>query len=398
MRGFLLILLPALAWSATLPAGTELHIRLTKPINSASAEPGEKVHAVLIAPVAGIPPGAQVEGTVSAVEAAPTAANATEEHARATMLLDFNQIRLGDRMLPMHTRLSEVENARESVDESGRIVGLSSKDMLTNRIEQGIQKLGQRYSGLAGLLEGVRGAVLHDADPNIAYDAGVEMTLALKEPLMIQGPPARGPELAPFPNQARLITLVRHEPFQTYALRPPHPSDITNLMFIGTQDDLEGAFAAAGWSGAARLNGMSKFETAIAIIEQRGYKEAPVSVLTLDERPPDLVFQKGTNTFAARHHLRIWRTPDTFNGEPVWVSSATHDTGIDYSEQNMTFIHKIDSRVDRERDKAVNDLIFAGKVRSYQLVDRPNVPRASHNATGDAIETDGRMAVLLLAE
>ncbi len=44
----------------------------------------------------------------------------------------------------------------------------------------------------------------------------------------------------------------------------------------------------------------------------------------------------------------------------------------------------------------VNDLIFTGRVQSVALVDRPQAPQHGHNATGDSLETDGRIAVLVL--
>ena len=119
-------------------------------------------------------------------------------------------------------------------------------------------------------------------------------------------------------------------------------------------------------------------------------------MLLLDTKPPDLVFQKMNNTFAQRHHLRVWKRPDTFEGKTVWVIAATHDTGIEFSEQNRTFIHKIDSLIDRERAKVTNDLLFTGRVESVALVERPAVPQRSENATGDVLETDGMMAVLIL--
>jgi hypothetical protein len=78
------------------------------------------------------------------------------------------------------------------------------------------------------------------------------------------------------------------------------------------------------------------------------------------------------------------------------VVAATHDTGIDFSQENRTFIHKIDPQIDRERAKVVNDLIFGGHVRSVAIVDRPAVPERGQNATGDNIETDAKMAVLVL--
>ena len=180
------------------------------------------------------------------------------------------------------------------------------------------------------------------------------------------------------------------------AQRPSKPSDVTNLMLIGTLEQVQQAFKDAGWSNAAALTTEAKLETFRAIAEQRGYKEAPVSVLLLEGKPPDLVFEKINNTFAQRHHLRVWKRPDTFEGKPVWVIAATHDTGIDFSEQNRTFIHKIDSQIDRERAKVVNDLLFTGRVRSVALVERPAVPQHGQNATGDNVETDGKMAVLIL--
>jgi hypothetical protein len=75
------------------------------------------------------------------------------------------------------------------------------------------------------------------------------------------------------------------------------------------------------------------------------------------------------------------------------VCSATHDTGIDYSEQDRTFIHKIDSQIDRERAKVVNDLLFTGLVRGLSLVGR-DIPAGLSNATGDSLQTDGSLAVI----
>jgi len=109
-----------------------------------------------------------------------------------------------------------------------------------------------------------------------------------------------------------------------------------------------------------------------------------------------MVFQKQFNTFAKRHHLRIFHRPDKFQGHDVWVCSATHDTGIEFSAENRTFIHKIDSKIDRERTKVVNDLLFTGLVKGQAFVERPKVPTNGENATGDKLETDGKMAVLLL--
>jgi LssY C-terminus len=238
--------------------------------------------------------------------------------------------------------------------------------------------------------------MVKDTDASISYPAGTEMTIKLTSAIDVKpGTPRR---LTLFANETALANLVNRQPFQTYATNPPVKSDISNLMFVGSRETLMAVFTEAGWANAEALNDRSKFKTAQAIIEQRGYKEAPVSVLILDDRPPDLVYQKGNNTFAARHHLRIWRSPDTFQGQPVWISSSTHDVGIDFSEQSMTFIHRIDPNIDAERAKVVNDLLFTGHVKSIALVPRPKVPQHGKNATGDNLDTDGAMAVLVLQQ
>jgi hypothetical protein len=166
-------------------------------------------------------------------------------------------------------------------------------------------------------------------------------------------------------------------------------------MCLATADQLRAAFEKAGWASATRLSAQSKLETARALIEDRGYREGPMSILTLDGQPPAMAYQKGNNTFAARHHLRIFQRPGTFDGKPIWVCSSTHDVGISFSERDRTFIHKIDSNIDAERAKVVNDLLGTGMVKSLALVDRSNVPQDATNATGDVLKTDGRMAVLL---
>lgn len=395
-----LVSVALLADAAELPTGTEMHVRLTGKVATDTAQPKQSVDAVVIAPVlvngvVVIPSGSSVSGSVESV----TKLSETDNTQPAALLLTFQRIRVGTTALPLAARVSAVDNARETVDRDGRIVGINPHEAFTTRIDQGLNKLksSDRFGGLAGLLEGVKEAVVKDVDPNIVYDAATEMSLRLTTPLVI---PATlhvpQPALPPFPNDRVLSELVNGQPFQTYSQGSRVASDITNVMFIGSRDEIEAAFTEAGWSGAARLNRAAKFETAMAMIEQRGYSEAPVSVLMLNNRPPDLVYQKGNDTFAKRHHLRMWKSADTYNGREVWVCSSTHDVAIAFSEHAGTFIHKIDSNIDLERAKVVTDIMFTGKVRSLALVERPNVPQHAKNATGDDIDTDGSMAVILL--
>lgn len=296
--------------------------------------------------------------------------------------------------IPFTARIKEVDNARETVDDQGRIVGIKATEALTSQADRGIAKLGQRYESLAAVLQVAKTAVVKPVDPEIDYPAGVEMTLiADRIPAL---PTNHFSYLQPFSFPASVIDMVAHQPIRAYSASPPRPSDLTNILLVGSEREIAEAFAKSGWSTAASLNGESKLETFRALMEDRGYKEGPVSLLLLEGRVPEMVFQKTNNTFAARHHLRVWRRPGSFDGQPIWLVSATHDIGIEFSDRDETFIHKIDPHIDVERAKVVNDLIDTGKVRSFELVDRVNIPPHTTNATGDPLITDGRIAVLML--
>ena len=381
---------------AEAPKGSEIHLRLKTKVSSNASKAGDAVEAVLVRPVIDqgavvIPAGVIARGTVK--EAKPSA----RPDERALLRLEFTDITApAAKPAPFAATLKEVENAREGVDKDGRITGILASETITARLDKGIQRISQGLGRLGDFLNAAKSAMVKEADAEIVYEAGTDMILETTQPVNWSGPATIGPAPGEIPNVPELEQLVNRQPFQTTAESPPKPSDITNLMFAGTEEELTGAFAAAGWSTAAALSATSKIETFRAIAENRGYKEAPMSTLLLEGAKAAYDFQKQNNTFAARHHLRIWRRPDTFLGKPVWVSAATHDTGIEFSAENRTFIHKIDSLIDRERSKVVNDLIFGGRVRGLALIGRPAVPKETRNATGDAVKTDGRMAVLLL--
>jgi hypothetical protein len=381
------------ACAVQVPSGTQMQIRLTGAVNTASAKVDQTFDAVVIAPVVAgkqivIAAGVRVKGHVKEVKAA------VNPDDQAVLALGFDQISDSrGRKALVAARLVGVDNARESIDKDGRILGIIASQTGSGRLDQGINKVTEKYSGLGELLGTIKQAVVKETDANIDYQAGVEMTIEVTKPLNWTGD-AAGPNVRAVEPQTELPALVNRQPFRTNAAKPPKESDITNILFLGRRQDLENAFQEAGWSAAEQLNAKSKFETFRAMVEQRGYKEAPVSVLYLDGRAPDLVFQKQNDTFNSRHHLRIWRRPEEFHGKDVWVGSATHDTGIDFSEENRTFVHKVDGDIDHERAKVVNDLLFTGLVNGLSLVDRPAVPVSLFNATGDKIETDGRMVVI----
>jgi hypothetical protein len=388
-----LLTVAGFATAERIPSGTQLQIRLTQEINTSKAKMGDVFDALVIAPVVvdghiAMTAGATLRGHVKEVTAA------VNPDDQAILALAFDEIHdANGKKASVAAKLSGIDNARESLDSDGRIQGIIASKTGSGRLDQGINKVAEKYPSFADLLGTVKQVVLKGADANIDYKPGVEMTIALTKPLDWTGVVAT-PDVASIEPQDQLFRLVNSEPFRTATEKDQRPSDLTNVMFLGSREQLQDAFQKAGWTPAAKLSDQSKLETFRAMAEMRGYQEAPVSELLLDGRAPDFVFEKINDTFAARHHLRIWQRPGAFNGKAIWVCAATHDTGISFSEENRTFIHTIDPQIDLERAKVVNDLLLTGLVRALALVERNALPQDMHNATGDALKTDGGMAVV----
>jgi hypothetical protein len=71
---------------------------------------------------------------------------------------------------------------------------------------------------------------------------------------------------------------------------------------------------------------------------------------------------------------------------------------VKFVRQERTFTHQVDSRIDLERQKILDDLRFTRAFQPATLVDRPSVPQRTENATLDLMETDGRIAVMIARE
>jgi hypothetical protein len=390
-----LLAFPALA--ASVPSGTELQLRLTSEVSSDQPS-GTPFTAVVIAPVlvngvALIAMGTQVNGITADAHANQAAANGASE-VPATLRLQVSSLQdTPGHATAIAATLEGVDNARESVDTAGLITGITASRTFTALADAGINKLEAKSSGFGGVLAEIKKSIVKPADPAIDYKAGVEFTIKLTQALdWTPAIPAAVPP--PITPAAAIAGIAAQLPFRTVALKPPSPSDLVNLLFIGSRDQIESAFKAAGWFASDPLGRVSTFHTAQAIIQNDGYNEAPMSILTLDGRPPDMTFEKQNNTFASRHHIRIWQVQALFAGQPVFVAAATHDIKIYFSQASNSITHGIDPNIDRERAKVTNDLLFTGRIQAVSLIARSNIPKDISNATGDRLETDNQIAAL----
>jgi hypothetical protein len=380
--------LPARA--AELPAGALLSIRLTTRVSSRASRPGEPIGAVLIAPVQldgrlALPAGDLVLGTVREVG---------KRHGRESLRLAFSELvdEDGDRE-PIAARIAAIDDSRESVAEDGRIVGLRPMRRLPSPLVVLAMLLSDIHPAVSVAFAAGRLALRSANHAAIDYPPGVEMTLALETPLRITEP---APPLPQAPADPALSARIQSLPFRTQSAKRHRDADVTNLLFVGSQAQVEAAFAGAGWTRARTLGVRARVRGLAALATRRSYKPAAVSRQELEGRPPDLVFEKQNNSLAKRHHLRIWRYPEGPAGETAWVGAATHDVGIFFSRREHAFTHRIDPRIDVEREKVVNDLQFTGQVAAVSLVDRDQVSLLAGGTGASGMESDGRMAVVVL--
>jgi hypothetical protein len=384
----------------TVSAGTKLEIRLQQPISSYATKKGSRVSGVLVAPLTEdghmlLPLGTTVEGSV--VEVRKVGLGVVHETAR--IQLQFDRVVLSDgEGVPLQCRVIEVENARESVDAKGRIQGIRSTATLSNRASGVIGSLAFGDPIAAIFTTAASASVLRFSEPEISLPVGTELIAELTAPIQLpKVEPILVPPIATTPDEKKALgQLVEDLPFRTYTDKSHVPSDITNLIFIGSAGAVERAFAASDWVQVDSLTAESTYATIRSVAENQGYKSAPMSTLLLGGQAPAYAYAKTLNTFSKRHHLRVWASSLNWEDQTVWTSSSTHDTGIGFSKKNKTFIHLIDTHIDNERAKVVNDLIFTGCVSNVQLVARSWIPKDAKNGTGEELITDGRIAVLQL--
>ncbi len=376
--------------------GTQILIRLITPVSSRSSRAGDPVEASVIAPVAVndrvvVPPGTKVEGTVLYAESAPNLFSQAELDLEFTTLVhpDGSKTRIV-------THITAVDNAKETVDE-GRIVGTQARTQ-NNKVAWAERVMGWVTAPLmvvGPFIEAVTfGYAKYAVQREIVYEPGVEMTLTVLAPERLNNIP----EFKGWPlmqSTPYLLDLVNSLPTQVQT-KDNSPSDVTNVMLIGSREDAVAAFEAAGWVQAAKLKAKTGWKSFIALMRDKGYEEAPFSKLYLDGKEPDLEFQKMSNTFAKRHHVRIWKLEETYQGQEVWLGGGTHDIGYGVSRAGTKWIHLVDPLVDRERDKIRDDLMHTGLVKGYLMVERPNLPRKNPSTAsgGTNLITDGKMLVL----
>jgi hypothetical protein len=383
--------------NSDLTPGETMSVRLDGPVYSDRSRTGDPIHATVTYPLCVngeqlacdpgkllIAPGTKINGTVLFAQKAP------DKYWRPRLVLDFSNVVHPDgKTSPLYARVIDVDNSRESV-RNNEILGIiqphaGTKTALTMAAVSAVNPIAG-YTIKA--IQTVYGLSLRR---EILFPAGTDIQIQVVRPSMLKEK-ADWKGWPTLPLTPELEAIALRAPLRTQT-KEGVPSDITNLMFLGSREELSAAFNEAGWFESDPLTIGSAIKTAEVTMRQAGYANAPVSSLTIDGRLPDLVFQRSLDTFAKRHHVRIWKI-GSYRGTDVWVGAATHDISVSRSRGNTKWSHRIDPHIDRERDWVESDLLFAGTAIGYADVKRPQAPKIARNATGDQIVTDGILTLV----
>jgi undecaprenyl-diphosphatase len=176
------------------------------------------------------------------------------------------------------------------------------------------------------------------------------------------------------------------------------PQEPVSLVFVGTRDAMERAFLAAGWTETQRPSLGNVAHALLAGVTERADAAGPVAPSFLADEPNALAFAQAVgNTFAQRHHVRLWTTnKQTSAGQPIWLATASFDTGFGLAPNTLLPTHHIAPDIDAERDYLVASLKATGDVTNtdtFQLVP----PESGHNFAGDPFTTNGQAVLVQLA-
>jgi len=177
-----------------------------------------------------------------------------------------------------------------------------------------------------------------------------------------------------------------------------NPGDMVNFVLIGSEKQVQDALAAANWHVADTSTPGAVARAILMATQKQDYLQMPMSPLYLFGRVQDFGYEQAEPyaMVASRHHFRIWKSPLTYKGQAVWAGAGTHDIGFEKDQRNGKVTHKIDPKVDGERDHIGESLQQAGAVQRMSYFLPPDPVQDAGNATGGGYQSDGRVLVIVL--
>jgi hypothetical protein len=371
---------------------------LTQPVSSYNTKKQATVRGVLLEPIAcnGIavlPAKTPVEGRVVSVHRVGLGL----VHETATLEVEFSRISPPQHApIELRGRVETIDNARENV-KNGVIHGIRSTETPQGQISSRLKDLPSLHLYPDPFLMGFKLFFPIFPEPEIYLPAGTDVRASFQDTVAL---PEDLAALEPMPrldseDELSIAETLNGLPARTFD-RKLREADLIDVAFIGSRQNLEDAFDAAGWRESISVSKGTVAHQLYAFLAKTDYETAPMSHQLFNGRFPDLTVEKTFDSYEKRDHLRIWQLDQTLNGESVWASAAVRETGATLSWKHKGFMHHVASDLEEERRGILRDLAAADCVASVSMVERPGQEHVMLNATGELLRTDGNIMVVKL--
>jgi LssY C-terminus len=346
-----------------IPDQTPVKLQLSETVSSAHARPGDRLDFIVARDV-------NIEGFT--VIPAGTVASGSVTGVKGKRLLGIG----GDVAL----KLDSVELA------NGDRVGLHARVNVKGRSRTKLMAAGMIATGLVFLPATPVLLLTHGHDSTVLKSTEITAHIDGATSVLSAGlKPAQE-------RSSELDTMMDYLPPRVFNAEG-REGDMLNLVLVGQKEDLQNAFARAGWVKTDKWNPIFVWHLLL-----HGTHDAriPMARFYLFGRVQDYSYalpEPGA-VVSRRHHLRIWKTDHTIDGTPIWVGSATHDIAIEVAKRGRLINHRIDPAVDAERDFVGIDLTNASSISRQEYLHSADPVFQAQTASGQTYHSDSRILLL----
>ena len=193
-------------------------------------------------------------------------------------------------------------------------------------------------------------------------------------------------EIISVESPRELKSLIEALPCCTTGADGTRNADPINVVVIGKGLDILYALLRSGWDETAATDSYDPLSQL-----PWEFRYQPVMPLYLFNRVQDAAFRKSRSTLNERNQLRLWLSPYTYNGQPVWVGQISRIIRPVALEK-----FTIEPDVDEARDYLLQDLWYAQGLLRYGYIRLSEVATLSdprQGLYGDDYFTDGMCLV-----
>lgn len=384
-------MLALLSWDVVIPAGTRIPIRFTQRVTSGRDTVGTEVlvqtmGALVRDSCVVVPPYVRAKGRIVISKGG----GRFGRHGRLGLVFESLEVQPG-RWVPIAGVLDSLEYAKP---------GTLTDAGLVSSGKTSVAGVGKKLipAGVAAAvdLDAIPVAVLGGFSlmrrgPPVRILAGELGGIRLTEPVVLPGEDRCEPvrahrELTELPALPRFVPRSENRTGTAFG-------DPFNVLLLGSGAEIDSAFRAVGWLPAQKRSVASVTREITAAIASRPAITAPVSTQYFEGRPQDLAYELAGPNVRIRHHIRIWLLDSL---SLVWVGAANKDVGVIFKPWEPQATHRIESHIDRERDRVVHDLEASGCGDLLDYMTLPGAITEGRNVSGQKIISDGRTAVVRL--